>query len=311
MVVSDAFETFTQVLECVESSDTEVKTVSVRGQTTADNDEISADLTLSTPVFGGVSLHEDVSVDAEEFDLADRRIELDVTVTVPVGTDIPVPSEDGDAPDELAQTLSQSDSVPAYKDPEALQAAYDACDTFPEMTDALDADVTSETVRRYMVEYDIHDPTETTPQAGGLSLSDVPSESDADSDVDAEAAPSADSDPPDDQPADGGQPEEPDGLGSRSVADLLAEVDSKDSDDNLVADGLGISQDLTVAELARTVTQSTSLHEVTQRLDLSQTHARRLLSELDLLDLVTHRLAANQIRVSNAEIKRRISAASH
>jgi hypothetical protein len=306
MVVSDAFETFTQVLECVESSETEVKTVSVRGQTTADNDEISADLTLATPIFGGVSLHDDVSVDAEEFDLTDKRIEIDVTVTVPVGTDIPVPSENrGDASDELAETLSQSDSVPAYKDPEALQAAYDACDTFPEMTEALDADVTSETVRRYMVEYDIHDPTDTTPQAGGLSLSDVQADSGTDT------TPSADSDSPDDQTDDDGQPEEPDGLGARSVADLLAEADSQDSDDNLVADGLGISQDLTVAELARTVTQSTSLHEVAQRLDLSQTHARRLLSELDLLDLVTHRLAANQIRVSNDEIKRRITAASH
>ncbi|MDT3435809.1 hypothetical protein [Haloarcula sp. 1CSR25-25] len=308
MVVSDAFETFTQVLECVESSDTEVKTVSIRGQTTADNDEISADLTLATPVFGGVSLHDDVSVDADEFDLTDKRIELDVTVTVPVGTDIPVPSEDQeDASDELVQTLSESDSVPAYKDPEALRAAYDACDTFPEMTEALDADVTSETVRRYMVEYDIHDPTDTTPQAGGLTLSDVQADSEADTD----ATPPAEPDPSDDRAGDDGQPEEPDGLGARSVAELLAEADSQDSDDNLVADGLGISQDLTVAELARTVTQSTSLHEATQRLGLSQTHARRLLSELDLLDLVTHRLAANQIRVSNDEIKRRISAASH
>jgi len=308
MVVSDAFETFTQVLECVESSETEVKTVSVQGQTTADNDEISADLTLETPVFGGITLHDDVSVDAEEFDLTDKRIELDVTVTVPVGTDIPVPTEDqGDATDQLAQNLSQSDSVPAYKDPDALRAAYDTCDTFPEMTEALDADVTSETVRRYMVEYDIHDPTDTTPQAGGLSLSDVQ----ADSETDTDPKPSADSAAPDDQPDDDGQPEDPDGLGARSVAELLAEADSQDSDDNLVADGLGISQDLTVAELARTVTQSTSLHEVTQRLDLSQTHARRLLSELDLLDLVTHRLAANQIRVSNDEIKRRITAASH
>jgi len=308
MVVSDAFETFTQVLECVESSDAEVKTVSIRGQTTADNDEISADLTLATPVFGGVSLHDDVSVDADEFDLTDKRIELDVTVTVPVGTDIPVPSEDQeDASDELVQTLSESDSVPAYKDPEALRAAYDACDTFPEMTEALDADVTSETVRRYMVEYDIHDPTDTTPQAGGLTLSDVQADSEADTD----ATPPAEPDPSDDRAGDDGQPEEPDGLGARSVAELLAEADSQDSDDNLVADGLGISQDLTVAELAQTVTQSTSLHEATQRLGLSQTHARRLLSELDLLDLVTHRLAANQIRVSNDEIKRRISAASH
>ncbi|KOX92569.1 hypothetical protein [Haloarcula rubripromontorii] len=305
MVVSDAFETFTQVLECLDSSDTEVKSVSVKGQTTADNDEISADLTLATPVFGGISIHDDVSVDAEEFDVTDKRIEIDVTVTVPVGTDIPVPSDgENDTANELADTLSQSDSVPAYKDPEALRAAYDACDTFPEMTEALDADVTSETVRRYMVEYDIHDPTDTTPQAGGLSLADVQGDSDTDS------APSDGADPSDDRESDTSQAERPDGLGARSVAELLAEADSQDSDDNLVADGLGISRDVTVAELAQTVTQATSLDEVTQRLELSQTHARRLLSELDLLDLVTHRLAANQIRVSNAEIKRRITGTS-
>jgi len=305
MVVSDAFETFTQVLECLDSSDTEVKSVSVKGQTTADNDEISADLTLATPVFGGISIHDDVSVDAEEFDVTDKRIEIDVTVTVPVGTDIPVPSDgENDTANELADTLSQSDSVPAYKDPEALRAAYDACDTFPEMTEALDADVTSETVRRYMVEYDIHDPTDTTPQAGGLSLADVQGDSDTDSD------PSDGEDPSDDRASDSSQAERPDGLGARSVAELLAEADSQDSDDNLVADGLGISRDVTVAELAQTVTQATSLDEVTQRLELSQTHARRLLSELDLLDLVTHRLAANQIRVSNAEIKRRITGTS-
>jgi hypothetical protein len=306
MVVSDAFETFTQVLQCVESTDTEVKTVSVRGQTTAENEEISADLTLATPVFGGVSLHDDVSVDAEEFDLTNERIEIDVTVTVPVGTDIPTPAaERGDDSDELVQTRSESDSVPAYKDPKALQAAYDACDTFPEMTEALDADVTSETVRRYMVEYDIHDPTDTTPQAGGLSLADVSTDSGTD------ASSPTDSDPPDDPADEDGEPEDPDGLGARSVADLLAESDSQDSEDNLVADGLGISQELTVSELARTVNRSDSLHEVTERLDLSQSHARRLLSELDLLDLVTHRLAAEQIRVSNSEIKRRITTANH
>ena len=307
MVVSDAFETFTQVLECLDSSDTEVKSVSVKGQTTADNDEISADLTLATPVFGGVSIHDDVSVDAEEFDLTDKRIEIDVTVTVPVGTDIPVPADDqGGTSNELADTLSESDSVPAYKDPEALQAAYEACDTFPEMTEALDADVTSETVRRYMVEYDIHDPTDTTPQAGELSLTDVQ----ADSETDTDASSPVESDPSEDGVGDNTQSEEADGLGARSVADLLAEADSQDTDDNLVADGIGISQDVTVADLAQAVTQSTSLDEVTQRLDLSQTHARRLLLELDLLDLITHRLAATQIRVSNAEIKRRITAAS-
>lgn len=303
MVVSDAFETLTQVLQCVESSDAEVKTVSVRGRTTAEKDEITADVTVATPVFGGAQLHEDVSVEAEEFDLTNQRAEFDLTVTVPVGIDVPnTPVPQGNT-DDLASNLSQSESVPAYKDPEALAAAYEACDTFPEMTEALGAEVTSETVRRYMVEYDIHDPTETTPQAGGLSLSNVGAASENQDDAKGtDNSRESDTETDTDEP-----PEDPDGLGGRSVAELLADSDTQDSDDNLVADGLGVSRDLTVAELAHTVNQSTSLHEVTRDLEMSQNHARRLLSELDLLDLVTHRLAADQIRVSHAEIKRRIT----
>lgn len=291
MVASDAFESLTQVLELVESTDTEIEAVSVRGPTTADGEEITAELTVASPVFGGVSLHDDVSVEAEAFDLTDRRAEFDVTVTVPVGADVPAAPARADTVEEF--TAVRSDSVPVYKDPAALQAAYDACDTFPEMTEALGADVTSETVRRYTVEYDIHDPTDSTPHVGGFDPSDAqqPQDDQADSQSIERT---------------GDAPEDPDGIGARSVAELLAESDGQDGD-NLVADGLGIAREMTVADLAATVNQATSLETVTRRLDLRRSTARRLLSELDLLSLVTHRLAADQIRVSHAEIERRIT----
>jgi len=303
MVVSDAFETLTAVLQRVESSATEVEAVSVRERTTADDDEITADLTVATPVLGDARLDDDVAIEADSVDVRDRRVELDVTVTVPVDATLEFPSDEGgESADELAETLSESSSVPAYKDPEALRAAYEACDTFPEMTEALGADVTSETVRRYMVEYDIHDPSDNAAPAAGLELSEPQSTG---SDPETESA-----DPPETESANESEPGEHDDLGGRSVAALLAE-EAEESDDNLVADGLGVPQDLTVAELATTVNQSDSVHEVTRRLDLSRGHARRLLGELDLLDLVTHRLAAGQIRVSHAEIRRRITTETH
>ncbi|WP_424004925.1 hypothetical protein ACOZ4I_18665 (plasmid) [Haloarcula salina] len=299
MVVSDAFETLTAVLQRVESSATEVEAVSVREQTTPGDDEITADLTVATPVLGDACLDEEVSIEAEGVDVRDRRLELDVTVTVPADATLESPPDDGsESADRLAQSVGESSTVPAYKDPEALRAAYEACDTFPEMTEALGADVTSETVRRYMVEYDIHDPSENAAPTAGLDLSE-PESNGSEPQADATEASKTESN------GDGSGD-----LGERSVAALLAE-DGEDSDDNLVADGLGVPQDLTVAELATTVNQSDSIHEVTRRLDLSQGHARRLLAELDLLDLVTHRLAAGQIRVSHAEIQRRITTETH
>jgi len=48
------------------------------------------------------------------------------------------------------------------------------------------------------------------------------------------------------------------------------------------------------------------VYEVKQRLDVDQDHARRLLKETALLDLVTQRIGAEQIRVSPREVRRRI-----
>lgn len=47
--------------------------------------------------------------------------------------------------------------VPPFRDRELLAEVYESCETFAEMTDALDMDVTAETVRRYMIEHDIHE----------------------------------------------------------------------------------------------------------------------------------------------------------
>ncbi len=52
----------------------------------------------------------------------------------------------------------RDDSVPPYEDTDYLQALYDECDNFREIAEQIQMDVSSETVRRYMIEADIHVP---------------------------------------------------------------------------------------------------------------------------------------------------------
>lgn len=52
-----------------------------------------------------------------------------------------------------------AEDQPAYRDPDQLAAVYDPEATFAEMTDRLGVGVTPQTVRKYMVEHGIHEPT--------------------------------------------------------------------------------------------------------------------------------------------------------
>jgi hypothetical protein len=62
-----------------------------------------------------------------------------------------------DADEESNVGTSERD-VPPFKNPDLLAEVYDSCETFAEMADTLEMDVTAETVRRYMIDYDIHEP---------------------------------------------------------------------------------------------------------------------------------------------------------
>jgi hypothetical protein len=81
---------------------------------------------------------------------------------------------------ESAESTPGERDVPPFKDPDLLAEVYDSCETFAEMADALEMDVTAETVRRYMIDFDIHepntyqtgDPAEATADDGQVVLSD-------------------------------------------------------------------------------------------------------------------------------------------
>ncbi|MDS0477248.1 hypothetical protein [Natrinema sp. 1APR25-10V2] len=362
MGVSDAFGELTAVLEHLETADTEVKNVEIGEQMIGEGDEITAKLTVGVPVFADVDLHDGVSIRGENVDLEDQHVNIDLSVSLSVeelqNGHSSLPTSVG-----TSSETGSSTSVPAYKDPEMLQAVYDEYDTFPKMTEALDVDVTSETVRRYMVEYDIHDPDatrqvskHTTPdqhdrnpsggKVAGKNVSDGSDTSVSETSAD-ETITTVDADQPensvetgvsvtvtDEQPAiagtgnsetvtgssEGGASENshndppesgngdapPSEVDDTSVAELLAETNSSGSDDSLIADGLGIPKGLTVSELTTIVNESNTVYEAKTQLGVDQDHARRLLKETALIDLVTQRLGADQISVSPREVRRRI-----
>lgn len=77
-----------------------------------------------------------------------------------------VETGEGASSDSASGTTGGGDSpgdgeVSPHRDPDRLRAVYDQSKTFAEMTEALDVDVTPQTVRRNMIEHGIHDPVQT------------------------------------------------------------------------------------------------------------------------------------------------------
>lgn len=102
-----------------------------------------------------------------------------VRVTLSASVDVDRQAESGETggTTEVVDGLAESNvrsrgstdrDVPPFKDPDLLTEVYDSCETFAEMADRLDMDVTAETVRRYMIDYGIHEPnTYDTGSEGG------------------------------------------------------------------------------------------------------------------------------------------------
>ncbi|WP_162224263.1 hypothetical protein [Halorussus salinus] len=162
---------------------------------------------------------------------------------------------------------------PAYKDPEELAAVYDAGRTFPEMRDELGVDVTPKTVRHYMVEYGIHDPeadpSESELVAGGSDRDALP----------ADDAPSSDRDVTPDS------------------GDVAADI----------ADEVNLPGDLSVVGVTEAVCTAKTLYEVQRELGIDREQTHRLLSELNLLELVHGRVSTVSVQSRTREtVERRI-----
>lgn len=331
MGTSSAFKELSEVLARLESSGTEVEHASVEQEFAEGDDDVTAELSVGVPLLRDAETSDAVSVEAEGATVEDGRVAVDLTVTVSAEAAASAgPTE--------APTPGSGTPVAAYKDPEALRAVYEQHDTFPEMTEALDVEVTSETVRRHMVKYDIHDPSETAPHpypqaavdsdktnaedestspasesasaGSGESSVDARSKESADGDTGQNDTSSTREDPPTQSAVtDGGSrtvgagpTAEPSPFATRTVGDVVG--------DDFAVDAGSVPESVTVGRLADVINGSRTVHELAETLGLSRGAAREFLQEFGLINFVAHPLATDQITVSPEEVVRRIDNAT-
>lgn len=172
------------------------------------------------------------------------------------GTESPARTEstahEGGRGDDLRAI--RDESVPPYEDTPYLQALYESCDTFAEMSERIEMDVVAETVRRYMVDAGVHTP--------------------------------------DSYETDAGETADPDAVGSSSPPEDL-----------LVADGLGLPEDVGVADFVDAVAGATTVHEVSRALGVDQARTRELLRQLELLGEVVHRVVDEPRGLTPEEVR--------
>jgi hypothetical protein len=162
--------------------------------------------------------------------------------------------------------------VPPFRDPDLLAEVYESCDTFAEMTDAIGMDVTAETVRRYMIDYGIHQPN------------------------------SYDT---------GGGAEDPDAADAEGDAEPRTPDADEDGSPVVLADGIGLPDDVTVETLIETVKASNTLYEVERDIGVEREDALDMLRELNLLDLVVGRLSTQDRReIGREDVVERLREAS-
>lgn len=161
---------------------------------------------------------------------------------------------------------ARDEAVPPYEDTEYLRAIYERFDTFSEMREAIEMDVSTETVRRYMIDAGIHDPT--SYETAVCSAAGSPSGRDTDD----------------------GNPIEPSSAGETD--DPVGTI----PDEQLVTDGIGLPDDLALEAVLDAVVESSTVYEVTRTLQLDQRRTREILEQLDLLDLVMHRMSDDRCR---------------
>ena len=194
-------------------------------------------------------------------------------------TENPEADEDSDPTNDLA--AMRDESVPPYEDTAYLRRLYETCDTFTQMSDAIAMEVSSETVRRYMITADIHDP----------ESYDLVEETET-GDESAIATESERSDDPED--ASGGVEESAEASGS---ADAPARPETTDDpldelpDEQLVTDGSGLPGDTEVTDVAEAVVESMTVYEVQQHLGLERRETQEMLKRLNLIDFTMRRLS--------------------
>lgn len=216
----------------------------------------------------------------------------DSHISVSVGR--PGTEADDDPSPDATGSSRRSRDVPPFRDTELLQEVYDTCDTFSEMPEALGMDVTAETVRRYMIRQGIHEPT----SYDTSSNDDADSESADTTDVDNEVG-DRDTDTNEDDTDTSGGEDETTHADENDERDR-EETPSRPSDElespAVLADGIGLPDDVTIDSIVEAVQTSNTIYEVKQGIGIEREDALEMLRELNLLEFVAGRLATEAER---------------
>ncbi|WP_143420461.1 hypothetical protein [Halorubrum vacuolatum] len=315
MTTSDALSATADLLSLFEDNGSDIGAVSM-----AETDDIVGTVEVNVPVFDASRVPNDAVFDVVAAGIEGGTVELSLEFTLGSNgrCDAGVTGTDGS---DRAHTTTDPNSTPigsrpSYKNPRELKKVYEEFDTFPEMTEALGVEVTPETVRRYMVKYDIHDPT-TAGRMNGQMRSESRSSTEAAAgapDVEAvEQASVADAGETETDVSDGAEGDEssletPDtsSLEERPVVELL-EQGAADGASSIVTDGSGIPGSLTVGELADVLESSRTISEVQRSLGLEYQQTRHMLRTLGLVEFVTGRLTAPDSTVPPKLVAERLS----
>ncbi|GAD52740.1 hypothetical protein MBEHAL_1500 [Halarchaeum acidiphilum MH1-52-1] len=172
--------------------------------------------------------------------------------------------------DRGAPRSDRDTGVPPFRDRERLAEIYASCETFAEMADVIDMDVSAETVRRYMIRNGVHEPD--TYDTG-----------------DADDGETGSSETPD--------PESP----SPSPAPAPSPSVRGDATPPLRADGMGLPESVTIDDLVEAVNDAATIREVGRCLGIERMDAFELLTDLDLLEFVMGRLTRDDSRAVGRE----------
>jgi len=220
-----------------------------------------------------------------------------------------------------ADAKTEPETVPAHHDPVRLREAYETCETFKEMTDALGVDVTPQTVRNQMIQRGIHEPDSYGPSSepassGGTSDGEArnsePSVADAEDTTESEPAPEpspkSESNAAPDADADADADAESVAVDANETSGATEEPPTATDLPSLPASLSSL--DCSTADVCAAVAGAKTLYEVERRLGLDRAEVREALTALDLLDLVTGRMARRDASAASpADVRTRVCAA--
>ena len=284
MRASTPFQECAALLDEIESTGVEVLAITPQEENLLEEGSVTIDLSLGVPFLDDIETN-GVEIVSQNMDaLTEGTLTVDLSVRVPLDdeptdqsaetqseADLPQNESEKEIKSDGSGTPQQTPPKP-HRDPDPLRNVYEAYETFAEMTDALDTDVTPETVRMNMIKQEIHEPA---------SQSSDPDASSADDDRDESSPERSESNEDDD-------------------ADATTE-------EMALPDGIELPEGITLDQLKTTIQSSRSFLDVQRELGGDRDFTYQLLKDLNLLDLVHGRIAKQAERtISSEQIDERI-----